>query len=80
MTARREDLGTASGRKADEEERELLSSLLHSQTDSKAPMELNTWAGHLLGISGEQLWRKQQDATLGRKKGLTFSSRELLVY
>lgn len=42
MTARREEVGTASGGKADEEEGGLSSALLYSQTDSERPIGTNS--------------------------------------
>lgn len=47
MTARREEVGTASGRKATGEEGGLSSALLYSQTDSDRPIGTNT----------EELWK-----------------------
>lgn len=42
MTARRQEVGTASRGKADEEEEGLRSALLYSQTDSERPIGSNS--------------------------------------
>lgn len=65
MTARREEVWTASGGKADEEEGGLSPALLYSHADSDRPIGANglqswTQAGSLLSVVTEELGRRQK--------------------
>lgn len=67
MTARREEVGTASRGNADEEEGRLFSALLISQTDSETPMD-SVLAESLLRVVREELRRRQTNKHLQTEK------------